>query len=570
MRLLFYVFFSMIITEFLFMHKILLILFISFIAYPASSQNTGGLSTGKQDIVQRPKLVVGIVVDQMRWDYLYRYYNRYAEDGGFKLLLGQGFSCENTFIPYTPTITACGHTSIYTGSVPAIHGITGNEWWDYNLSQMVYCTGDDSMKTIGSNTDAGQMSPRNLLVTTIGDEMRLAANFRNKVIGIALKDRAAILPAGHSATGAYWYDDKTGDWITSSYYMSDLPKWVKSLNAKKLVDQYFAQDWNTLYPLNTYVQSTPDEEPYENRPFGANVKGFPYNLKQFAGKNYGLLPVTPYGTTLTFEMAKAAIAGEQLGADSITDLLAISVSTPDYVGHTFGPNSVEAEDTYLRLDKDLGDFLKFLDKQVGKGEYLVFLSADHGAAHVPAFLKEHKIPAGSVNDEKIAEEINKDLKNKFNADKLAIGIFNYQVYLDRNAMKAAHLNKDSVYKEVISFLQQQPGVSRAFPLDALNETTLNRNIRTALENGYYPPRSGDIQIIFLPQWIAGFETRGTTHGVWNPYDAHIPLLWFGWNIHTGKTNREVYMTDIASTIASMLHIQMPSGSVGHVIEEAAK
>ncbi len=532
------------------------IFLISFIAFTASSQN----------IIQRPKIVVGIVVDQMRWDYLYRYYNRYLEDGGFKRLLNQGFSCENTLIPYTPTITACGHTSIYTGSIPAIDGITGNEWWDYSLSQLVYCTGDDNTKTIGSNTDAGQMSPQNLLVTTIGDELKLATNFRSKVIGIALKDRAAILPAGHSANGAYWYDDKTGDWITSSYYMNDLPKWLKDLNAKKMVDQYFSQDWNTLYPLNTYVQSAPDEEPYEYSPFGS--KSFPYNLKQFVGKNYGLLPVTPYGTSFTFEMAKAAINGEQLGADSITDILTISLSTPDYVGHSFGPNSVEAEDDFLRLDKDLGDFLKFLDKQIGKGDYLVFLSADHGVAHVPAFLKEHKIPAGSVGGEKITDEINKLLKDKFNISKLAIGIMNYQVYLNRVAINAAHLNKDTVYKYVIDYLLQQPGISRAFPLEALNGITLNNKIRTAMENGYYPPRSGDIQLILQPQWIEGFETKGTTHGVWNPYDAHIPLVWYGWNIHTGKTNREVYMTDIAATIAAMLHIQMPSGSVGHVIEEA--
>jgi len=542
------------------MRKILLIVFLFVIAYPCTSQN----------VVQRPKLVVGIVIDQMRWDFLYRYYNRYKDDGGFKRLLNQGFSCENTFIPYTPAVTACGHTCIYTGSVPAIDGITGNEWWDYDFSKLVYCTDDDNVKTIGSNTDAGRMSPHNLRVTTIGDELNLATNFHSKVIGIALKDRAAILPAGHSANGAYWYDDKTGDWITSSYYMSNLPKWVKDLNAKKLVDTYYTQDWNTLYPLNTYTQSAPDEEPYEYRPFGANVKGFPYNLKQFIGKNYGVLPVTPYGNTLTLEMAKAAINGEQLGADSGTDLLAISVSTPDYIGHTFGPNSVEQEDDYLRLDKDLGAFLQFLDRQVGKGEYLVFLSADHGIAHVPDFLKQHKIPAGNVDDQAIAGQLNILLKEKFNADKLVIGIFNYQVYLDRDAMAKGRLDKGVVYKEIISFLLQQPGISRAFALDALNEVTLNSTIKNALANGYYPSRSGDIQIIFEPQWIEGFEKGGTTHGVWNPYDSHIPLIWYGWNIRPGKTNREVYMTDIAPTIAAMLHIQMPSGSIGHVIEEVSK
>ena len=552
------------------MRKILLVFFLFIIAYSSSSQNKDALVATNQNGIQRPKLVIGIVIDQMRWDYLYRYYNRYQDDGGFKRLLNQGFSCENTFIPYTPTVTACGHTCIYTGSVPAIDGITGNDWWDYNLSRLIYCTDDDSVKTIGGNTDAGKMSPHNLVVTTIGDEMHLATNFHNKVIGIALKDRASILPAGHSANGAYWYDGNSGNWITSSYYMNDLPKWVKDFNAKKLVDSYYAQNWNTLYPLNTYVQSAADEQVYENKPFGTEAKGFPYNLKQFVGKNYGLLSVTPYGNTLTFEMAKAAVNGEQLGNDSSTDLLTISLSSPDYIGHTFGPNSVEQEDDYLRLDKDLGAFLQFLDKEVGKGQYIVFLSADHGVAHVPAFLKEHKIPSGSVDGNAIANQLNTLLKEKFNVDKLVVGLINYQVYLDRTLITSAHLDKDVVYKEIINFLLQQPAISRAFALDDLNNVTLNSKIKNALINGYYPSRSGDIQIIYQPQWIEGFEKGGTTHGVWNPYDSHIPLLWYGWNIRPGKTNKEVYMTDIAPTIAAMLHIQMPSGSVGHVIEEISQ
>ncbi len=480
---------------------ILTFLFISLAGTPQTN-NAGGL---KQSTLQRPKLVVGIVVDQMRWDYLYRYYDRYAADGGFKQMLSQGFSCENTLIPYTPTVTACGHTSIYTGSVPAINGIIGNEWWDYALSQMVYCTADKDAKTVGSNTLAGQMSPSNLLVTTIGDEMHLASNFHSKVIGIALKDRAAILPAGHSANGAYWYDDKTGDWITSSYYMNELPGWVIDLNAKKMVDKYFAQDWNTLYPIESYVQSTPDDEPYENKPFG---KGFPYRLSSLAGKNYGALPVTPYGNSFTFEMAKAAIQGEQLGTGNFTDLLAISLSTPDYIGHTFGPNSIEAEDGFLRLDKDFGEFLRFLDKQVGKGNYLVFLSADHGVAQIPLFLREHKIPAGSVADATLSDQLNKLLKDKFKADQLVLAIINYQVYLDHNKINDGRINKDAVYKEAINFLSAQPGISRAIALDALSAATLNVDIKNALANGYNPSRSGDIQLIYLPQWIDGFEAEG--------------------------------------------------------------
>lgn len=552
------------------MRKLLWLLATFIYSYSAYSQNTDAIANANGYYFTRPKLVVGIVIDQMRWDYLYRYYNLYQPDGGFKRLLTQGFSCENTMVPYIPSFTAPGHTSIYTGSVPAIDGITGNDWWDYDVSKLVYCAGDDNVHTVGSNDAEGKMSPHNMLVTTIGDELHLATNFQSKVIGIALKDRAAILPAGHSANGAYWYDDSTGNWITSSYYMNDLPKWVQDLNSKRLVDSYYAKDWNTLYPLSEYTQSTPDVEPYEYRPFGGK-EGFPYSLKQYIGKNYGMIHVIPYGNTFTFEMAKAAITGEQLGKGSNTDLLAISISTPDYIGHTFGPNSVEAEDDFLRLDKDIGAFLDYLDQQVGKGQYLVFLTADHGVAHVPAFLKQHSIPAGNVDEQKISGQLNALLKDKFNTDNLVIGIINNQVFLDHNALASGRrLDKQKVYDAIIDFLMDQPGIARAFSLDALNEVTLNSTIKNKVTNGYYPSRSGDIQIIFQPQWIDGFLVGGTTHGVWNSYDTHIPLIWYGWNVAPGKTNRETYMTDIAPTIAALLHIQMPSGSIGHVIDGVSK
>jgi predicted AlkP superfamily pyrophosphatase or phosphodiesterase len=520
--------------------------------------------------IQRPKLVVGIVVDQMRWDFLYRYYARYAENGGFKKLLHQGFSCENTMIPYAPTVTACGHTCIYTGSVPAITGITGNLWWDFELQKSVYCTEDASVKTVGNNTESGLQSPRNLLTTTICDELRLATNFRSKVIGIALKDRGGILPAGHSANAAYWYDLKTGDWITSTYYMNDLPAWVKNINAQKSVDNYYKQGWNTLYPLNSYVQSTPDEKSYENKTFGADAKGFPYNLNKFIGNNYNVVEATPFGNTLTAELAKAAITNEQLGTDSITDFLAVSFSATDYVGHSFGPNSVETEDTYLRLDKDLGEFLNFLDSKIGKDQYLVFLSSDHGVAHVPAFAIENKIPAGNINQQTLYNKMNADLKRKFGKDGLLITIENYQVSLNLPLIQSSSLKLDEIKSYLLDYLSKQEGIAQAVDLENIISTALNAKQKEMLINGYYPTRCGQIQLIFQPQWIPDFLSGGTTHGVWNPYDAHIPLLWYGWGIKPGKLNREVYMTDIAPTIAALLHIQMPSGSVGNVITEIMK
>lgn len=537
--------------------SLILIVFIS-LSLPAQS-------------IQKPKLVVGIVVDQMRWDYLYRYYKRYADNGGFKRLINQGFSCENTFIPYAPTVTACGHASIYTGSVPSINGITGNFWWDYNLNKSVYCTEDSLVNTVGSNTKAGAESPRNLLTTTIGDELRLATNFQSKVVGVALKDRASILPAGHSPNSAYWFDTKAGEWITSDYYMKSLPEWVKKFNAKQMIDMYYNSGWNTLYPLNTYTQSTPDANAYEGKPFGTSAQGFPYNLKSNAGNNYNAVLVTPFGNTLTAEFAKQAIINEQLGADAITDLLAVSFSSPDYIGHSFGPNSVEQEDDFLRLDKDLGDLLNFLDNRIGKDQYIVFLSADHGVAHVPAFLKDHNLPAGNINFTTIFNKMEAGLKEKFGQDNLILDIANYQVSLNLHLItSSSSLKINDIKSWIINYLIKQPGIDRVIDMDDFNKVPLNAKVREMLANGYNPARSGQIQMILQPQWIEGFENGGTTHGVWNAYDSHIPLLWYGWGIKPGKTNRESYMTDIAPTLAALLHIQMPSGSVGKVIPEIFK
>lgn len=514
---------------------------------------------------ERPKLVVGIMVDQMRWDFLYRFYDRYAANGGFKRLLNQGFTCDNTLIPYTPTVTACGHTCVYTGSVPAIHGITGNAWWDNRNLKYTYCAQDDSVRTVGNTGGAGLMSPRNMLTTTVCDELRIATNFRSKVIGIAIKDRGGILPAGHSANAAYWYDSRTGDWITSTWYMNDLPQWVKDFNAKKFADKYYEKPWTTLYPINTYVQSTADEKKYEGRSFG-DQKVFPYDLSRYIGKSYGVIASTPGGNTMTAEMAKAALTNEQLGADNITDFLAVSFSTPDYVGHSYGPNSIEVEDIYLRLDKDLADFFNFLDTKVGKGQYLVFLTADHAVAHVPGFSEENKLPGRVLNDDPWRIELNKQLVQKYGAEKIAIDYSNNQISLNQPLIDSLKIDKEELKKYIISYVAKQKGISQVFALSDLMQVPMNEKVRQMVANGYFPRRSGDIQIITEPGWIDGGST-GTTHGAWNPYDSHIPLIFYGWKIKPGKTNRETYMTDIAATVAALLRIQMPSGCVGEPITE---
>lgn len=518
--------------------------------------------------LSRPKLVVGIVVDQMRWDYIYRYYNVYKSDGGFKRFLNHGFTCENTFIPYTPTVTAAGHTCAYTGSVPAINGIVSNTWYDKELKKQVYCAEDDSVQTVGSNsTDAGKMSPRNMLTTTITDELRLATNFKSKVIGVAIKDRGAILPAGHSANAAYWYDSRTGNFITSTYYMNALPAWVQNFNNRKIVDSLYKLNWNLFLSKNVYSKYCSDDvESYESKPLGADQSSFHYNLSKFAGTDYTKIAATPYGNVLTLEMAKAALLGEGLGKSGATDFLAVSISTPDYIGHSFGPNSWEQLDDFARLDDALGKFFSFLDGTIGKGEYTVFLTADHGVTQIPAYLKEHKIPAGLFNEGAVIANLKKSLQQDFGTDGIITATDNYQVYLNHSLLKEKNVDEEKVKSYIIDFLSDNPAISNVFDITEVSETTLPEKQKMMFANGYYPKRSGDIQFVLKPQYIDGGAT-GTTHGSWNPYDSHIPLLFYGWGIKHGSTNRETYMTDITATLAALLHIQMPSGCVGKVIEE---
>ncbi len=516
--------------------------------------------------LERPRLIVGIMIDQMRWDYLYRFNDRFGPDG-FKRLLGQGFSCENTFIPYTPTYTAVGHTSVYTGSVPAITGIIGNNWYRRDLKRSWYCTDDSSVVSVGSSSNAGKMSPRNMWTTTITDELRLATNFNSKTIGIALKDRGAILPAGHAANAAYWFDNASGGWISSTYYMTELPAWLKKLNDKKLPDQYMAKDWNTLYPINTYKQSTEDNKPYEGKLKGED-NSFPHQTSLITDK-YEAFRTTPGGNTFTFDMARAAIEGELLGQRGQTDFLAVSFSSTDYIGHTFGPNSIEIEDTYLRYDKDLASFLQYLDAKIGKGQYLLFLTADHAVAHVPGFMKENKIPAGVFDDDDIKKWINENAAKKFGVKDAIEKVINYQLFINYPALADNKVAIAEFTRWAVNELRTHPAIMSAFDLHELPGTPLPLRIKEMITNGYNHKLSGDIQFIFMPQWFDGGAT-GTTHGAWNPYDSHIPLLWYGWKIKPGRSNREVYMTDIAPTLAALLHIQMPNGCIGKVIEEVAR
>ncbi|MCD0457012.1 alkaline phosphatase family protein [Chryseobacterium sp. LC2016-27] len=521
----------------------------------------------KNNQVDRPKLVVGLVIDQMRWDYLYRYYSKYGNDG-FKRLLNKGYSLNNVHIPYVPTVTALGHTSIYTGSVPAIHGIAGNDWTDKETGKNVYCTTDENVQPVGTtNVKVGSHSPKNLWSTTVTDELRLATNFQGKVVGVSLKDRASILPAGHTPNGAYWFDDSTGDFITSTYYMNDLPQWVKSFNSQNLPDQLVANGWNTLLPIDQYTESSPDNSPWEGLLGSSKTPVFPYsNLAEDYKTKKDNIRYTPFGNTLTLKLAEASVEGENLGADEVTDILAINLASTDYAGHKFGPNSIEVEDVYLRLDQDLAQFFKYLDGKVGKNKYTVFVSADHGGAHSVGFLKEHKINTGFFG-EGMEKSLNEKLKAKFGVDKLINGVDNYQIYFDRKLMADNDLELEDIKEFAIHELEKDPTVLYAVSTTEVQEATIPEPIKQRIINGINRQRSGDIQLISHDSMLPPYSKTGTTHSVWNSYDAHIPLIFMGWGIKHGESNKQYHMTDIAPTVSALLHIQFPSGNVGNPITE---
>ena len=516
----------------------------------------------------RPKLVVGIVVDQMRWDYLYRYYDRYGA-GGFRRLLNEGFSCEDTYINHLPSFTAVGHSTIFSGSVPAIDGIAGNDWIDQSTGRDVYCVEDSTAQPVGGTSPAGNMSPRNLLATTVTDELMLATNFRSRVVGVSLKDRASILPAGHTPTGAFWFDDVKGIFSTSTWYMSQLPEWVERFNALDEPEKLAAGGWNPLYPMNTYLQSTADSTPWEGLIKGEKAPVFPHDILKAYKEDHDNIRSSPFGNTLTLDFAKAAVDGYALGQRDFTDFLTINCASTDYVGHRYGPNSIEIEDVYLRLDKDLAGFFSYLDAKVGKGNYVVFLTADHGASHAVNFLKAHQIPAGLTGLRKMMQGLNDTLSSVTGVKDLVLSPANYYVNFNLAKIRQTGLSMDSLKRTTMTYLMHQPGLQYVIDMADIAAANLPKPLQEMVINGYNRKRSGSILLIPDPAWFDGSD-HGTTHGTWNPQDTHIPLLFMGWGIKHGVSYRTVHMTDIAPTVSALLHIQAPNGNIGEVIPEVIK
>jgi len=557
------------------MKKFILLVVVSVLFYqckPAERlqdqpQNIAIDSINNNLLSQQPKLVVGVVVDQMRYDYLTRFWKHFREDG-FKKLIKEGFTCNNNHYNYVPTYTGPGHASIYTGTSPKNHGIISNTWYDKFSKEYVYCVQDDSQKTIGIESSAGQMSPSRLQTTTVSDQNRLHTQFKGKTIGIALKDRGAVLPAGHTANAAYWFHGKDeGVFITSSFYRNDLPQWVQDFNASNTVESYL-KPWSTLRAISTYVESGEDENDFEYSFRGKETATFPYNLKDLSDENggYDILKSTPYGNNITTDFALAAIDGEQLGKDEFTDFLTLSYSSPDYIGHSFGVNSKEVQDNYIRLDEDIARLITNLNKKVGEGNYILFLTSDHGAVHVPNYLKSKKIPAGYVSNKKLKEKINQFLGEEYGMLDLVENLSNNQIFFNKENLKEENIQSNDLARELKTFLLAQPHIYRVYTRGEIEAMNSKDKIKHFVENGFHQQRSGDVCYLYEPSYISYSEV-GSTHGSPMTYDTHVPLIFYGKGIRKGQTYTKTQIVDIAPTISALLGIAFPNAITGEVIQE---
>ena len=518
---------------------------------------------------KRPKLVVGVVVDQMRYDYLVKFMDKYSEDG-FRRLLREGFSFTNANYNYVPTYTACGHACVYTGTTPSYNGIISNDWFNRYTKKNVYCVNDTTVSSLGTTSISGKMSPVNLLTTTIGDELKLATNFKSKVIGIALKDRGSILPAGKGADAAYWHDPYTNNFVSSTYYMKELPKWVDDFNARKVADSLLSRPWTTLLPIEKYTESSADDTPYEGLYSGETKPVFPHNLPAIKAADNELVRKTPFGNTLTREFVESALQNEQLGRRGETDFLAISFTSTDYVGHMFGINAIELEDTYLRLDQDMALLLNALDQQVGKNEYILFLTADHGAVNNPMYSEDHKLNGEFFDGNPLMDSLKQEMKKVYGDGEFFLNTSTSNIYLNRDLVASKKISLADFQNRVAAFIGNFEGVANVITSTELMKGVARTGIASFVQNGFNPQRSADVIVQLQPGWISWGTKTGTTHGSAYRYDTHVPMVFFGKNIHNGSSSEPVVVPDIAPTIATWLDIEFPSGTTGVPLQNLIK
>ncbi len=491
---------------------------------------------------KKPKLILAVVVDQFRYDYMLRFRADYTS--GFKKILEQGAVFDDAHHIHFPTVTAVGHSTFLSGATPSLSGIVGNEWFERETGKVVTSVSDPATRLLGAAGGTAGSSPRRLLVSTVGDEIKMSGQ-TSKVIGVSIKDRAAILPVGHMADGAYWFDNASGHWVTSSYYTETLPDWVEKINANKPAG---AAENGVWYPLGSKSGSA--------KPFCAMA----------AAPKCRSLEASPWGNEMIEDFAEHALAAEKLGQHQGTDILAVSFSSNDYVGHALGPDSPEVRDMAIRTDRLLGKLLDDVDKTVGLANVVFVMTADHGVAPVPEVNEARHMIGGRNSDSDLAKAMNAALVAKYGAGKWVIGSAGTNPYLNTELIESKKLDEAEVERTAANAARRQPHVFRVFTsAEILRNEVLNDSVSAAVRNGFYRTRSGDV--IVIPDEFYMYDASGTTHGTPFNYDTHVPVIFMGAGIKAGHYYEKIAVNDIAPTLSAIVGVEQPSGSVGRVLQE---
>lgn len=520
---------------------------------------------------EKPKLIVTIVVEQMRYDFIDRFYNQFEHEG-FKKLILEGSLYKNAHLNYMFTQSSPGYASIYTGATPSIHGIVADQWYKSLSEARVESTKDKHYITIGSKSKYGQHSPKQMITTTISDELKLV-NAHSKVISIGLEPESAVISGGHLADASYWLDDQTGQWISSKYYMDSLPTWVNQFNQKGLNRSYLEREWNTLKDITRYTKSRTDDVDYEAG-FGPKLHSFPYNISKLSNikhkyPDYSVLKSIPFGNNYTKDFAIESIVNEGLGKDAHTDFLMLNFTSPKNISNRFGPLSVEVEDTYLRLDQEIEHLLKFLDEEIGKHNVLVILTSNHGVAYSPKYLEERKIPAGNFKSTYSIALLKSYLNASYGKGDWVKLYYNQQIYLNRLLIEDSKLDLEDFQQKVVDFMIQFDGIANAVTSTTLMRSEFNKGMYEKMQNSFNQRRSGDVMLNLKPGWLEDISLTSSSNSPY-VYDTHIPLIWYGWRIKRQEISEKVEITDIAPTISFLLNISKPNGSTGNALNGLLK
>lgn len=520
---------------------------------------------------EKPRLVIGIVVEQLKYDQLEKFRDRLGENG-IKRLINEGTYFKNAAFEYMLTQSAPGHSTISTGAEPSYHGITSDSWYVPLKNELIFCTNDISVNPVGGSYEAGLHSPVNLQASSFSDELEMSSNKKAKVFAVGIKESSAILSAGHAADAAYWFDNTSGTWMSSTYYIDSLPDYVKDFNAMKYPDTYLNGVWSLFRPASEYSDCVADSNKFES---GFNGTGyFPYDLKKLRAKgafnarnDYSLLRETPFANTLTTNFAKRIIEKEKMGKDDVTDYISICYSATDNIGHRFGPSSVETGDAILRLDNEIKELLTYVNDSIGKRNVLIYFTSAHGISEIPDILSSHRIPAGYFKQNQALQLLRSYLNAVYGEGDWVKGYSERQVFLNRTLIEDARLSLEDVQKKVARFLVQFTGVAAAYPYSAFEANDFGNGNLKRIINSFNPQRSGDVIVTLNPGWVEKEGDYVTNHNSPYEYDSHVPLIWYGWTVNRSTVTRLVNMTDIAATLSSLCKIPYPNACTGEPMFE---